>query len=111
MIDDGDRQHIGISVAWLSDVFDDLRHVQSNTTRALRIFESSGLTYAEFSECVRAAYSQTLRRVPKLRKPMAFWFACLGDQCQRRTHGLTAVQASALYRGQTGIGAKSKAGS
>lgn len=114
-IDDQDRKHIGISVAWLSQTFDDLAHLQANTTRALRIFEGSGLAGWEFSECVRAAYSATLHRMadakrPRLERRMPYFFACLGDQCQRRLVGLTSAEASALYQGQHGTDGKSKDG-
>ena len=85
-----------------------MEHLQSNQTRALRIFEGSGLPGGEFMGCIRAAYSQTLRKLAVLRKPMAYWFACLGDQCQRLTHGLTAAEAMRLYPGQTGTGNNSK---
>jgi len=108
VIGDGDKQHISITVAWLSEVLGDLHHLQSNTTRALRIFESSGLPYAVFGECIRAAYSQTLRQMPRLRCPMAYFFTNLGDQCQRFTHGLTAAEASRLCQAPGGPGAGSK---
>lgn len=117
-IDDQDRKQIGISIAWLSQTFDDLAHLQANTTRALRVFEGSGLAGWEFSECVRAAYSATLHRMadakrPRLKRPMPYWFACLADQCQRRRVGMTAQEAAAwnagrAYQGQRGTGNKSK---
>lgn len=118
MIDDGDGRHIGITLAWLSDAFDDLAHLQSNTTRALRLFEGSELAYWEFQEATRAAYSATLHRMadakrPRLKRPMPYWFACLADQCQRRRVGMTAAEAAAwnagrAYQGQHGTGNKSK---
>lgn len=113
MIGDGDKQHISITLAWLSDTFDDLAHLQSNTTRALRLFEGSELAFWEFQEATRAAYSATLHRMadakrPRLKRPMPYWFACLADQCQRRRVGMTAQEASALYQGQHGTGNKSK---
>lgn len=114
MIDDGDRRQISIAVSWLSQTFDDLGHLQANTTRALRIFEGSGLAGWQFQEATRAAYSATIHRMadsrrPKLKKPMAYYFTALADQTQRRGHGLTAEQATQLYPGQTGTGNSSKA--
>jgi hypothetical protein len=118
VIDDCDGRHIGITLAWLSDTFDDLAHLQSNTTRALRLFEGSELAYWEFQEATRAAYSATLHRMadakrPRLKRPMPYWFACLADQCQRRRVGMTAQEAAAwnagrAYQGQRGTGNKSK---
>jgi len=108
MIADADKRTIGISVAWLSQVFEDLDHQASNTTRAERLFESSGLAGWQFTECIRSAYSGTLKHQPGLRRPMAYFFRLLEDQTQRLTHGLTALEAMAFIQSQPGGETKSK---
>lgn len=101
MIGDQDRRAIETAMDRLSQVFGDGDHLQANTTRALRIFEGSGLPCSQFQQAMRAAYSATFHRMadakrPRLERRMAYWFACLEDQCQRLTHGMTASEATQL---------------
>jgi len=113
MIGDQDRRAIELAMDRLSQVFGDADHLQANTTRALRLFESSGLPCSQFQQAMRAAYSATFHRMadsrrPRLARRMAYWFACLEDQCGRFTHGLTAGEAMRRYSAPGGPGAGSK---
>ncbi len=91
-ITDHERRTITVAAAWLSDVLGDLDHQQSNVTRLKRLYQGYHGELPEFMSHCRTSWSVIVPKIPKLRKPMPYWFRVLETELQPDV-GLTAQQA------------------
>ena len=80
MIGDCARRTITRAVESLSrGVLRDPEHIRSNTSQALRLYESSGLSLDMFMIAMKESYSAVIRK-PDLHNPAAYFFSVLGER-------------------------------
>jgi len=103
-----ERDVIRAAIVGLSrGILQDAEHIASNVKQAYNLFGWADLDLESFMACVKEAHSVTLRALPRLRRPGAYFFKVLGDVLLRDSiiahngkspdgayvAGLTAAQA------------------